>query len=109
MSLNHPLFCKPLKLVLRLALSALAALSLPGPSGAQPRSSTAMEPQALAQYLNSVRAGGRPGHAGPRAALRHDARLSASAAPAAEGAGLDEALRQSRYRAPRSTMIMLKG
>jgi uncharacterized protein YkwD len=68
-----------------------------------------MEPQALAQYLNSVRAGGCPGHAGPRAALRHDARLSASAARAAEGAGLDEALRQSRYRAPRSTMIMLKG
>jgi uncharacterized protein YkwD len=109
MSFNQPLFCKPLKLVLRLALSALAALSLSGPSGAQTRSGTAMEPQALAQYLNSVRAGGCPGHAGPRASLRHDDRLSASAARAAEGAGLDEALRQSRYRAPRSTMIMLKG
>jgi len=109
MSLNHPLFCKSLIYLLRFALSALAALSLPGPSGAQTRSGTAMEPQALAQYLNSVRAGGCPGHAGPRAALRHDARLSASAARAAEGAGLDEALRQSRYRAPRSTMIMLKG
>jgi hypothetical protein len=75
---------------LRIALSALAALSLPGPSEAQTRSGTAMEPQALAQYLNSVRAGGRPGHAGPCAALCHDARLSASAAPAAEGAGLDD-------------------
>ena len=109
MSLNHPLFCKSLTYLLRIARSALAALSLPGPSGAQTRSETAMEPQALAQYLNSVRAGGCPGHAGPRAALRHDARLSASAARAAEGAGLDEALRQSSYRAPRSTMIMLKG
>lgn len=109
MSLNHPLSRKSLKLLLRLALSALAVLSLPGPAGAQTRSGSTIEPQSLAQHLNSVRAGGCPGHAGPRAALRHDARLSASAARAAEGAGLDEALRQSRYRAPRSTMIMLKG
>ena len=96
-------------LVLRIAVSALAALSLPGPAGAQTLAGTTMEPQALAQYLNSVRAGGCPGHAGPRAALHHDARLSATAARAAEGAGLNEALRQSSYRAPRSTMIMLKG
>jgi len=109
MSLNHPLSRKSLQFLLRLALSTLAALSLPGPAVAQTRSGSTMEPQALAQHLNSVRAGGCPGHAGPRASLRHDARLSASAARAAEGAGLDEALRHSRYRAPRSTMIMLKG
>jgi uncharacterized protein YkwD len=107
--LAPPLSRKTLKLVFRLALSVLAALSLPGQVGAQTRSGSAMEPQALAQSLNSVRAGGCPGDAGPRAALRHDARLSATAARAAEGAGLDEALRQSRYRAPRSTMIILKG
>lgn len=109
MSLNHPLSRNRLKILLQFALSALAALSLPGPAGAQTRSGSTIEPQALAQHLNSVRAGGCPGHAGPRAALRHDARLSASAARAAEGAGLDAALRQSRYRAPRSTMLMLKG
>ena len=101
-----PLF----SLIALTALAALGAALLPGPSQAQTRTgASSMDAQTLAQYLNSVRASGCPGHAGPRASLRHDARLSASAARAAEGAGLDEALRQSRYRAPRSTMIMLKG
>ena len=99
-----------LLLALLLALMALAALCMPGPASAQTRSgANTIDPQMLAQSLNVARARGCAGFAGPRAALRHDARLSATAARAAEGTGLDEALRESRYRAPRSTMIMLKG
>jgi uncharacterized protein YkwD len=99
-----------LKIALPLALMALATLCMPGPASAQTRSgANTIDPQMLAQSLNVARARGCAGFAGPRAALRHDARLSATAARAAEGTGLDEALRESRYRAPRSTMIMLKG
>jgi uncharacterized protein YkwD len=99
-----------LQLTLPLALTALAALCMHGPVGAQSRTgANTIEPQRMAQSLNAVRARGCAGFSGPRPALRHDPRLSATAARAADGTGLDEALRDSRYRAPRSTLIMLKG
>ena len=101
---------KAWKLVLPLALTALSLLCNPDQAGAQTRTgANTIDPLMLAQALNLARARGCPGHAGPRAALRHDARLSATAARAADGAGLNEALRESRYRAPGSAMLMLKG
>lgn len=110
MRLNHPLPGQTFKILWLFALTSWCAWLMPGQAFAQARAgANVSDPLTMTQALNMVRARGCAGFAGPRAALRHDPRLSATAARAAEGAGLDEALRQSRYRAPRSTMIMLKG
>ena len=92
------------------ALCTVYGLLMLGQAHGQTRSgASAIDPLTLAQALNAVRARGCKGSAGPRPALRHDPRLSVTAALTADGKGLDAALRQAQYRAPRSTMIMLKG
>jgi len=110
MRLKHPQPSQSFQIVWLFALTSLCAWLMPGQAFGQARAgANVSDPLTMTQALNVVRARGCAGFAGPRAALRHDTRLSATAARAAEGAGLDEALRESRYRAPRSTMIMLKG
>ena len=110
MRLNNSRPGQSLQIVWLFALTSLCTWLMPGQAFAQARAgANVSDPLTMAQALNAVRARGCAGSAGPRAALRHDPRLSATAARAAEGTGLDEALRESRYRAPRSTMIMLKG
>ncbi len=86
-------------LILLALVSADTARAQPNTAGHQP----------LLRALNAARLQGCGGNPGAKTALREDARLSAAAARIADGGQLDQALRDSAYRALRATQITLGG
>ena len=79
-----------------------------GLANAQNKSPT-VDPQALLQAFNNVRARGCSGIPAATVPLQVDQRLSAAATRTAAGTELADALKAVGYRSPRTTLIALSG